>query len=87
MGSQENNSNVTNLLQGGSSNQATVTQRSYSTLKCVDTGLIVNLLAGQWGNNNILTVQQNGTMVMPNIGNVIQIGIGTRVPRRRRPFN
>ena len=73
---QENDANITDLIQVGVGNKAGVVQNGYSTLKGVDTGNFPNDTAGQFGTNNVLTVQQSGTAGNPNIGNVTQIGTG-----------
>ena len=74
--SQENDVNVTKLQQGGISNQATVKQRGFSTLKGVDSGLLINDIAEQLGNLNTLTVTQTGAAANPATASVRQIGVG-----------
>lgn len=73
---QENDVNVSDLLQVGVGNTATVTQNGNSTLKGVDGMAGVNSTAGQYGDTNTLTVTQSGTLANPNVGNVTQIGTG-----------
>lgn len=72
--SQENDGNVTKLLQGGIGNRATTAQQGYSTIKGVDNGLTVNDVAQQIGNNNVLNVTQAGTITVSNQANIFQTG-------------
>ena len=72
--SQEGDVNTAQLMQGGVGNRASATQTGNNVLKGVDTDLIIpNEMAGQFGNQNILTVTQMGG-TMPNRANVNQIG-------------
>lgn len=74
---QENDMNVADLIQVGVSNKAGVVQNGYSTLKgSIAVGALTTDTAGQFGSNNTLTVQQTGTSVSPQIGNITQIGTG-----------
>ena len=73
---QEQDVNVAKLQQGGVGNQATVKQRGFSTLKGVDSGMMVNEVAEQLGNGNTLTMTQTGAAGNPATANVRQVGIG-----------
>ena len=54
-------------------NQAIVTQ---STLKGVDEGMLINDVAEQLGNLNVLSVTQTGAVGNPATASVRQVGIG-----------
>jgi hypothetical protein len=71
---QENDLNVTNLLQGGTENEVTATQTGYSTIKGIDSGMTINPTAQQIGNNNKLIVNQAGSMTVSNLANIFQTG-------------
>ena len=73
---QENDLNVAKVMQGGVSNQAGVTQRGWSTLKGLDSGEIINDVAEQLGNLNVLSVTQTGVAGNPATASVRQVGIG-----------